>query len=97
MLQIILLIASGTAVGGLFHYLNVPGGCMLGAVAGAIIVKLLYAGEVSVPPVLYNAIQIGMGICVGAMFSVELLPTMRAQLPVPRISTAVKSFFLYPL
>ena len=43
----------------------------------------------SVPPVLHHAIQIGMGICCGAMFSVELLPVLRAQLPLMLLSTAV--------
>ena len=89
MLQIFLLIVSGTAVGCLFHYLNLPGGCMLGAVVGAIAVKLYFAGDISMPPSIYNAIQIGMGICVGAMFSVELLPTMKAQLPIMLSSTAI--------
>ncbi|MBO4318039.1 MAG: AbrB family transcriptional regulator [Mailhella sp.] len=89
MLQILLLIASGTAVGCLFHYLSVPGGGMLGAVAGAVAVKLAYAGDIAVPPALYNAIQIGMGICIGAMFSVELLPVMKAQLPVMLISSGM--------
>ncbi len=89
MLQIFLLLAGGTAAGCLFHYLNIPGGCMLGAVAGAIAVKLFFAGEVTVPAPLYNAIQIGMGICVGAMFSVDLLPTLKAQLPVMLSSTAI--------
>ncbi len=89
MLQIIMLLVSGTAIGCLFHYLNIPGGCMLGAVAGAIAVKVFFTADVSVPPFLYNAIQIGMGICVGAMFSVELLPTMKSQLPIMLLSTSI--------
>ncbi|MBP3729858.1 MAG: AbrB family transcriptional regulator [Mailhella sp.] len=89
MMPIVLLVVSGAAAGYLFHYLNIPGGCMLGAVAGAIAVKVFLAAEITVAPAVYNVIQIGMGICVGAMFSTELLPVIRAQLPVMLLSTAI--------
>ncbi len=89
MVQFLLLLISGTIVGCLFHYLNIPGGCMLGAVAGAIAAKVFFAHDVAVPSFMYHAIQIGMGICVGAMFSVELLPVMKAQLPIMLLSTAI--------
>ena len=89
MMQTLLLIVCGTAAGYLFHFFRIPGGCMLGAVAGAIAVKLFYSESVTVPPQIYNALQIGMGICVGAMFSVELLPVMKAQIPIMLLCTGI--------
>ncbi len=89
MMNIILLVCSGAAIGCLFHFLSIPGGCMLGAVVGSIAAKLLFAGDITISPVVHNAIQIGMGICVGAMFSVELLPVMKAQFPMMLLSTVI--------
>ncbi len=62
---------------------------MLGAVAGTIAAKLLFAGAVTISPFVHHAIQIGLGICVGALFSVELLPVMKAQFPMMLVSTVI--------
>ena len=87
MTHILLIILSGTVAGYLFHHLNVPGGYMLGAVAGTIAAKLLFAEAVAIPPLVHHSIQIGLGICVGAMFSVEMIPVMKAQFPMMLVST----------
>ena len=63
--QIVMLVVSGTVVGCLFKYLNIPGGCMLGAVVGSMAVKLLGLADIQMPSLFYNVAQLGIGICVG--------------------------------
>jgi hypothetical protein len=87
--QLFLLIVSGTVVGYLFKYFNIPGGCMLGAVIGSMAVKLLGLSENSIPPLLYNASQIAIGICVGSMISLDILASMKNQIPVMILSTFI--------
>lgn len=87
--QILLLIVSGTATGCLFKYLHIPGGCMLGAVVGSMAVKLLGLSELQMPSLFYNAAQIAIGICVGSMLSLDMLSSMKAQVPVMVLSTVI--------
>ena len=87
--QIVMLIVCGTVSGCLFKYLNIPGGCMLGAVVGSMAVKLLGLADIQMPSLFYNAAQIGMGICVGAMLSLDMLSLMKDQIPVMILSTCI--------
>ncbi len=87
--QLVMLIVCGTVSGCLFKHFNVPGGCMLGAVVGSMAVKLLGLADVQMPPLFYNAAQIGMGICVGSMLSLDLLALMKDQIPVMILSTCI--------
>ena len=87
--QLLLLVVSGTVVGYLFKCLNIPGGCMLGAVVGSMAVKLLGLSTLEMPSFFYNAAQIAIGICVGAMISLDMLSTMKSQIPVMVLSTAI--------
>lgn len=87
--QMFLLIASGCAGGYLFKLLNIPGGCMLGAVVGSMLVKLLGWSSLSMPDSFYNAAQIALGISVGAMLSTDLLLQIKSQIPVMVLSTAI--------
>ena len=87
--QIVMLVVSGTLVGCLFKYFNIPGGCMLGAVVGSMTVKLLGLVDVQMPSLFYNAAQLGIGICVGAMLSVDMLISLKEQIPVMVLSTVI--------
>ena len=87
--QIILLVVSGCIGGCLFKFLNIPGGCMLGAVVGSMIVKLMGWSSVAMPNVFYNTAQIAIGICVGAMLSTDLLLQIKSQIPVMLLSTMI--------
>ena len=87
--QIIMLVVSGAVVGCIFKYFNVPGGCMLGAVIGSMAVKLFGLAEVQMPALFYNASQIAIGICVGSMLSLDMLSSMKDQIPVMVLSTAI--------
>lgn len=87
--QILALVVSGTVMGCLFKYLNIPGGCMLGAVVGSMLVKIFGLAEMQMPSLFYNAAQIAIGICVGAMLSLDMLSSMKDQIPVMVLSTAI--------
>lgn len=87
--QIVMLIVCGTVSGCLFKFLNIPGGCMLGAVVGSMAVKLLGLADMQMPSFFYNAAQIAMGICVGAMLSLDQLSLMKDQIPVMILSTFI--------
>lgn len=87
--QILMLVVGGTAMGCLFKYLSIPGGCMLGAVVGSMIVKLLGLSEIQMPSLFYNGAQIAIGICVGSMISLDMLSSMKDQIPVMVLSTVI--------
>ncbi|HJD96079.1 AbrB family transcriptional regulator [Mailhella massiliensis] len=87
--QILMLVVCGTAMGCLFKYLNIPGGCMLGAVVGSMTVKLLGIADAQMPSLFYNAAQIAIGICVGSMISLDMLAGMKDQIPVMVLSTVI--------
>ena len=87
--QIVMLVVSGAVVGCLFRYFNIPGGCMLGAVVGSMCVKLFGLADIQMPSLFYNAAQICIGICVGSMLSLDLLSTMKDQIPVMILSTFI--------
>ena len=87
--QILLLVVSGTVMGCLFKYLNIPGGCMLGAVVGSMAVKLLGLSTIQMPSLFYNGAQIAIGTCVGAMLSLDMLSSMKSQIPVMVLSTVI--------
>lgn len=87
--QLLMLIVSGTVVGCLFKYFNIPGGCMLGAVVGSMSMKLLGFVDIQMPSLFYNAAQLGIGICVGSMLSLDMLVSMKDQIPVMILSTCI--------
>ena len=87
--QMFFLVASGCLGGFLFNVLKIPGGCMLGAVVGSMLVKLLGFSSLTMPGFFYNAAQIALGICVGAMLSTDLLMQIKSQIPVMILSTAI--------
>ena len=87
--QILILVVSGVAGGCLFKYFNIPGGCMLGAVVGTMLIKLFGIAEIQMPALFYNAAQLGIGICVGSMLSLDMLASMKGQIPVMVLSTAI--------
>ena len=87
--QIVMLVVSGAVVGCLFKYFNIPGGCMLGAVVGSMCVKLFGLADIQMPSLFYNAAQLCIGICVGSMLSLDLLSTMKDQIPVMILSTFI--------
>ena len=87
--QIVMLIVCGSVSGCLFKYFNIPGGCMLGAVVGSMAVKLLGLADVQMPSLFYNAAQLGIGICVGSMLSLDMLSLMKDQIPVMILSTFI--------
>lgn len=87
--QLLMLVVSGTVVGCLFKYFNIPGGCMLGAVVGSMSMKLLGLVDIQMLSLFYNAAQLGIGICVGSMLSLDMLVSMKDQIPVMILSTCI--------
>ncbi|WP_363315685.1 AbrB family transcriptional regulator [uncultured Mailhella sp.] len=87
--QIIMLVVSGATVGCIFKFFHIPGGCMLGAVVGSMAVKLLGLADIQMPSLFYNAAQLGIGICVGSMLSLDMLASMKDQIPVMILSTFI--------
>ena len=87
--QIIMLVVSGATVGCIFKFFHIPGGCMLGAVIGSMAVKLLGLADIQMPSLFYNAAQLGIGICVGSMLSLDMLASMKDQIPVMILSTCI--------
>lgn len=87
--QIFLYIVCGTAGAFLFRMLHIPGGLMLGATVGGMLVKLLFPGDAEMPSSFFNAAQIAMGICVGAMLSKGMLAELRGHIPEMLVSTGI--------
>ncbi len=87
--QVILLAVCGCIGGWLFKFLNIPGGYMLGAVVGSMLVKIMGWSSVDMPDFFYNGAQIAIGISVGALFSVDLLLQVKSQIPVMLLSTTI--------
>lgn len=88
-MQIVLLVLGGVAGSCLFRFLHIPGGCMLGAVVGSMVVKLAGLADVQMPDLFYQGAQVALGICVGSMISFGVLATMKTQIPVMLISTGI--------
>ncbi|MCH5277515.1 MAG: AbrB family transcriptional regulator [Desulfovibrionaceae bacterium] len=85
----LLLIAGGAAGGWLFDAVHIPGGSMLGAVIGAMLIKLSGLNAMPTPHSFQIIAQIGMGIVVGNMLTSSLLAEIRAMLPLMAITTGL--------
>lgn len=87
--QFLLLIVCGTVSAFLFHALRIPGGYMLGAIIGSMAAKLFGSIDAEIPRSVFTCAEIAMGICVGAMFSPEILAEAKSQIPVMVLSTVI--------
>ena len=87
--QFFLLIGCGAASAFLFHTLRIPGGYMLGAIMGSMAAKLIGGVGVEVPRPVFVCAEVAMGICVGAMFSPEILAEVKSQIPIMALSTLI--------
>ena len=85
----LLLIACGAASGWLFDVLHIPGGSMLGAVLGAMTVKLCGLSELPTPHNIQLIAQIGMGIIVGNMLTPSILLEIKSMLPLMALTTGL--------
>lgn len=85
----LLLIAGGAAGGWLFDALHIPGGSMLGAVVGAMLIKLSGLNEMPTPHGFQLVAQIGMGIVVGNMLTPTIMAEIKSMLPLMAVTTGL--------
>ncbi len=74
------MLALGTAGGLLFSRLRLPGGVILGAMLAVVAYRFLDVRAPALPEWLSLAMQILVGVTVGAMFQPEMLSQLRSML-----------------